>query len=89
MENATWQLLPGEPRLVRQLAAELGLSQTAAAVLVRRGYDGAATAGAFLEGALPGHDPFVSARKRPPGKSPRPPRALRAKSSRSITLKRR
>ena len=59
MENATWQLLPGEPHLVRQLAEELGLSRTTAAVLVRRGYDDAETARAFLEGVLPGHDPFA------------------------------
>ena len=37
---------------------ELGLSHTAASVLVRRGYADPIRAAAFLEGALPGHDPF-------------------------------
>src|SRR5205823_4438011 len=58
MENATWQLPPGDGRQARLLAAELGLSRTTASVLVRRGYADSAQALAFLEGALPGHDPF-------------------------------
>jgi single-stranded-DNA-specific exonuclease len=59
MENATWQLPPGDGRQAGLLAAELGLSRTTASVLVRRGYDEPAEAQAFLEGALPGHDPFA------------------------------
>jgi single-stranded-DNA-specific exonuclease len=58
MENATWQLPPGDGRQARALAAELGLSRTTASVLVRRGYGDPAAALAFLEGAMPGHDPF-------------------------------
>ena len=41
------------------LAQELGVSETTARVLVRRGYETAETARAFLEGALPGHDAFL------------------------------
>jgi single-stranded-DNA-specific exonuclease len=59
MENATWQLPPADGRQTRLLAAELGLSRTTAAVLVRRGYADPADARAFLDGALPGHDPFA------------------------------
>jgi single-stranded-DNA-specific exonuclease len=58
MENATWQLPPGDGRQARLLAAELGLSRTTASVLVRRGYEDPGKARAFLEGALPGHDPL-------------------------------
>ncbi len=41
------------------LANALGLSETTARVLVRRGYHDPAEARGFLEGALPGHDPFL------------------------------
>jgi single-stranded-DNA-specific exonuclease len=44
---------------VRALAEATGLSEIAAEILVRRGYDDPATANAFLEGALSGHDPFL------------------------------
>jgi single-stranded DNA-specific DHH superfamily exonuclease len=59
MQNATWQLPPGDGRQARLLEAELGLSRTTASVLVRRGLHEPARARAFLEGALPGHDPFA------------------------------
>jgi single-stranded-DNA-specific exonuclease len=59
MENATWELGPGDARLARLLAAELGLSRTTASVLVRRGFAEPAAARGFLEGALPGHDPLA------------------------------
>src|SRR4051812_14288112 len=58
MQNATWQLPPGDGRQAQRLAAELGLSLTTATVLARRGYDEPAKARAFLEAALPGHDPL-------------------------------
>jgi single-stranded-DNA-specific exonuclease len=58
MENATWQLPPSDGRQARALAEELGLSRTTASVLARRGHADPAAARAFLEGALPGHDPF-------------------------------
>jgi single-stranded-DNA-specific exonuclease len=60
MENAaTWTIAPCRPRLVASLAAELGVSWTTAAVLARRGLAEPARARVFLEGALPGHDPFA------------------------------
>jgi len=56
---ATWQLEPCTYAEVTTLARELGVSETTASVLVRRGYGDAAEANRFLEGALPGHDPFA------------------------------
>jgi single-stranded-DNA-specific exonuclease len=44
---------------VEALGAELGVSDVLAAVLVRRGYGDADRARAFLEAALPEHDPFL------------------------------
>jgi len=41
------------------LAAALGLSETTASVLVRRGLGDPEQARRFLDGALPGHDPFL------------------------------
>jgi len=41
------------------LAEALGVSETTARVLVRRGYDKPEEAKAFLAGELPGHDPFL------------------------------
>ncbi|HEY0416463.1 MAG TPA: single-stranded-DNA-specific exonuclease RecJ [Gaiellaceae bacterium] len=56
---ASWQLDPCSYDDVRSLAAALGVAETTASVLVRRGYADAAEAARFLEGALPGHDPFA------------------------------
>src|SRR5579885_172512 len=56
---ATWQLEPCTFTEVGALAAELSVSDTTASVLVRRGYGDPAAARRFLEGALPGHDPFA------------------------------
>ena len=41
------------------LAEALGVSETTARVLVRRGYEKPEEAKAFLAGELPGHDPFL------------------------------
>jgi len=41
------------------LAEALGVSETTARVLVRRGYETPEEAKSFLAGALPGHDPFL------------------------------
>jgi single-stranded-DNA-specific exonuclease len=43
---------------VASLAGALGLSETTASVLVRRGYADPAEAQAFLDAAVPEHDPF-------------------------------
>jgi single-stranded-DNA-specific exonuclease len=44
---------------VTALARALGLSETTASVLVRRGYGDPGKAQAFLDAALPEHDPFL------------------------------
>jgi single-stranded-DNA-specific exonuclease len=59
MENGTWTIAPCPPEQVRGLVEALGIGGTTASVLVRRGYDEPAAAGAFLAGAFPGHDPFL------------------------------
>lgn len=59
MQNATWTIGICPSGCVAALASELGVSRTTASVLVRRGYGQPAAARAFLEGALPGHDPFA------------------------------
>jgi len=58
MNEGSWTIKPCEHEAVVALARELQVSTTTAAVLVRRGYDDAARARAFLEGALPAHDAF-------------------------------
>jgi single-stranded-DNA-specific exonuclease len=57
--SGTWQLDPCVYGEVRALAAELSLDEVTASVLVRRGYGAPDDARRFLEGALPGHDPFA------------------------------
>jgi single-stranded-DNA-specific exonuclease len=57
--SGTWQLDPCVYGDVRSLAAELSLDEVTASVLVRRGYGAPEDARRFLEGALPGHDPFA------------------------------
>jgi single-stranded-DNA-specific exonuclease len=59
MLDATWTLKPCDPREAAALARALGVSETTAGVLLRRGYDTAERAGAFLAGEMPGHDPFL------------------------------
>src|SRR5438093_1818778 len=58
MNEGRWTIETCSRDGVALLAAELQLSATTAAVLVRRGYADATRARAFLEGALPAHDPF-------------------------------
>jgi single-stranded-DNA-specific exonuclease len=59
MASGTWQLDPCAYADVRSLAAELSLDEVTASVLVRRGYGASDGARRFLDGALPGHDPFA------------------------------
>src|SRR5881397_3678387 len=54
-----WSVKPCSHDAASALAQALGLSETTARVLVRRGYDDPDQARAFLEGALPGHDAFL------------------------------
>src|SRR4051794_11668808 len=57
MNEGTWTIEPCARDVVASLAHELSLSPTTASVLVRRGYEDVSRARAFLEGALPAHDP--------------------------------
>ena len=59
MEKATWTIRPCPAEELRTLAEALGVTATLASVLVRRGHTDPEQARAFLEGALPGHDPFL------------------------------
>src|SRR5215510_7425904 len=55
----SWKLEPVSFRDVRRLGAELGVSETVATVLVRRGLGDPDDARAFLEPEGISHDPFL------------------------------
>ncbi len=55
----SWTIRSCDPDTARRLAGELGVTETTARVLVRRGFADAASARAFLDGAAPTHDPFL------------------------------
>jgi single-stranded-DNA-specific exonuclease len=57
MQEGTWRLPPCPRRETLALARELGVSETTASVLVRRGYGDPETARRFLAAAPPRHDP--------------------------------
>src|SRR5579875_1690419 len=59
MYEGTWTIRPCPHRTQTELAAELGISELTAGVLVRRGYADAAEARVFLDGELTPHDPFL------------------------------
>jgi single-stranded-DNA-specific exonuclease len=59
MYEGTWTISPCPHGEAGVLAEALGVSETTARVLVRRGYEKAEEAQAFLAGKLPGHDPFL------------------------------
>src|SRR4029077_19033105 len=59
MAEATWTITHCEPRETASLAAALGVTETTAAVLLRRGYGDPDQAATFLAGELPGRDPFA------------------------------
>jgi single-stranded-DNA-specific exonuclease len=59
MAAGIWEIESCSYAEVRALAAELSLDEVTASVLVRRGYADPGAARAFLDGALPGHDPFA------------------------------
>jgi single-stranded-DNA-specific exonuclease len=54
-----WTIASHDTAAAGLLARELGLSEIAASVLVRRGYDQPDSARRFLDAELPGHDPFL------------------------------
>jgi single-stranded-DNA-specific exonuclease len=57
--TSSWSIAPLEVRTARALARELGVSETTASVLTRRGYSDPREARSFLEAASPGYDPFL------------------------------
>jgi single-stranded-DNA-specific exonuclease len=59
MQTGTWQLAPCAHAEISALAHALSIDEVTASVLVRRGYGDVEDARRFLEGALPGHDPFA------------------------------
>jgi single-stranded-DNA-specific exonuclease len=59
MFEGSWTIEECSRDEVRRLVDALEISETTAAVLVRRGYVEPANAERFLEGALPAHDPFL------------------------------
>ena len=59
MIPGSWHLEPCAYADVRSLAAALGVDEITASVLLRRGYGTTEDARRFLDGALPGHDPFA------------------------------
>jgi single-stranded-DNA-specific exonuclease len=58
MVDGDWKIAPCSSADVRALAGALGVSEITASVLARRGLCEPEAARAFLEGALPGHDPL-------------------------------
>ncbi|HEY6076987.1 MAG TPA: DHH family phosphoesterase, partial [Gaiella sp.] len=58
MQDGRWITRPCDWARVEALAGELGVSETTATVLVRRGLDNPAEARAFLEADDPRHDPL-------------------------------
>jgi single-stranded-DNA-specific exonuclease len=59
MDQGIWTISPCPHGEAGALAEALGVSETTARVLVRRGYATPEEAQAFLAGELPGHDPFL------------------------------
>ncbi len=59
MLEGGWTIAPCEPTEVKALSEGLGVSEITAAVLARRGFHELEDARAFLDGALPGHDPLL------------------------------
>ncbi|MFN2466786.1 MAG: single-stranded-DNA-specific exonuclease RecJ [Gaiellaceae bacterium] len=54
----TWTIRSCPSEAISSLQAELGVGETTARILARRGHLEPAAARAFLDGAMPGHDPF-------------------------------
>ena len=55
----SWTISALDVRAARSLARELGISETTASVLARRGYDEPDAARRYLHAELPGHDPLL------------------------------
>jgi single-stranded-DNA-specific exonuclease len=59
MHVGTWTMRPCPRREARALSQALGVRETTASILARRGYGDPDTARAFLAAERPGHDPFL------------------------------
>jgi single-stranded-DNA-specific exonuclease len=59
MHAGTWTIRPCPRHEVRALAQALGIDETTASILVRRGYGDPEKAVAFLAAERPRHDPFL------------------------------
>ena len=59
MQEGSWTIRPCPHQEAGALSKALGITETTASVLVRRGYVDPEEARAFLAGELPGHDPFL------------------------------
>jgi single-stranded-DNA-specific exonuclease len=59
MVEGRWTIPDCDAAQARTLARELTISETTARVLVRRGLADPSGARAFIEGAAPGHDPYL------------------------------
>jgi single-stranded-DNA-specific exonuclease len=59
MQEGTWTLCPCPRREVVALARELGVSETTASILVRRGYGDPDDARTYLAAERPAHDPTL------------------------------
>jgi len=57
--TSSWTISQLDVRVARSLARELGISETTASVLARRGYDEPAVARRYLDAELPGYDPLL------------------------------
>jgi single-stranded-DNA-specific exonuclease len=60
-DPGAWRISPASYAVVRRLAAELGVSEVLAQVLVRRGFADAAAARSFLDPEFRVHDPYLMA----------------------------
>ena len=59
MHEGSWTIAPCSIAEAGALAAKLGVTETTASVLLRRGYADEGSARDFLEGERPGHDPLL------------------------------
>jgi single-stranded-DNA-specific exonuclease len=57
--TGSWTIAPVDARATRALAAELGVSEVTASVLLRRGLGDPTSARRFLAAELPPHDPWL------------------------------
>jgi single-stranded-DNA-specific exonuclease len=57
--TSSWSIAPLDVRSARALGHELGVSETTASILARRGYSDSGEARRFLDAALPEYDPLL------------------------------